>query len=419
MGLKDYIQGGRRGKDANRLEREAMSDPFLQDAMDGFDAVAGNHAQIIEQLEKKYTGATFVETGHAPSLRRTRMFYWSAAASVLILVGFSVFFFLDNPEKTMPAIAMLQSNETEQEIVNLSSEPEPVPIEESQQKIAIAEEKMSKSISTLTRPLTPHELSLLSTSHDVDVSDISVEKSPSTTSELDEVMDVSIVTDEVAVNAIVTEDIVTEKRASERIVASPAKATARKEQGRQTVRGKVIDETGEPLPGASITVKGTNTGTVTDIEGNFSLQVATDAPKLIASFVGFESQEVKPSDEEPTIVLKESVAALDEVVVVGYGTQRKSNITGAAASKIAAAPTITFGEKEFQDYCQQNGDKNICNGKGASVRVTFYIDETGKPAKIEFKNFSCEEAKKEMENLFSTSPAWTKTNRKVTMTIKW
>jgi len=390
MGLKDYIQGDRRGKDANRLEREAMSDPFLQDAMDGFDAVAGNHAQIIEQLEKKYTGATFVETGHAPSLRRTRMFYWSTAASVLILVGFSVFFFLDNPEKTAPAIAMLQSNETEQEIVNLSSEPEPVKMEETQQEMQVVAKRVTPA------PTSRQSINL----------------------ELDEWWDVSEI-DTIVADAIVVDEIVTEKRASERIVASPAKGAARKEQGRQMVRGKVIDETGEPLPGASITVKGTTTGTVTDIEGNFSLQVATDAPKLIASFVGFESQEIKPSGEEPTIVLKESDAALDEVVVVGYGTQRKTNITGATASKIATVPTTTFGEKEFQYYCQQNGDKNICNGKGASVRVTFYIDETGKPAKIEFKNFSCEEAKKEMENLFSTSPAWTKTNRKVTMTIKW
>ena len=53
MNLKEYIQGKRYGKEANQLEREAMNDPFLQDAIDGFDSVQGEHLQVIEALEKK------------------------------------------------------------------------------------------------------------------------------------------------------------------------------------------------------------------------------------------------------------------------------------------------------------------------------------------------------------------------------
>ena len=339
MGLKDYIQGDRRGKEANRLEREAMSDPFLQDAMDGFDAVSGNHAQIIEQLEKKYTGVTIVETGHAPSLRRTRMFYWSIAASVLILIGISVYFFLDNPEKTTPAIAMLQSDESREEIIIEDGSTAPLIFD-----------------STLSAASQPDRSSRKDLSGSIDLTVSKQAKAQElTVRSIDEVMDVSvdneIVADEITADAIVTEEIVVEERLINNFVASPTKVVAKKEQDTQTIHEK---------------------------------------------------------------------AEVDEVVVVGYGTQKRSAVTGAApsASKSAAAPR-SFGEKEFQDYCQQNGDKNICAEKGASVRVTFFIDETGKPTKIEFRNYSCEDAKKEMENLLSSSPAWTKTNRKVTMTIKW
>ena len=84
-----------------------------------------------------------------------------------------------------------------------------------------------------------------------------------------------------------------------------------------------------------------------------------------------------------------------------------------------ARAVASFGEKEFQAYSQQKADKNVCDGKGATVKVSFFIDKSGKPSKIKFKSYSCEDAKKEIENLLSISPVWTETGRKVTMTIQW
>ena len=237
------------------------------------------------------------------------------------------------------------------------------------------------------------------------------------------IVDNATVVEEVVAQEIIPQEIVSEQRVSDSFVASPARTMARGElpRSRQTIRGKVVDETGNPLPGASITVKGTTTGTVTDINGAFALQVATDSPKLIANFVGYETREINPSGEEQTVVLKESNLAISEVVVVGYGTQKKQSVTGAVSvvKEKDLEPPTTFGEKEFQKYCQERADKNICSGKGATVKLSFFIDETGKPTKIEFKKYTCEDAKKEIENLLSSSPAWTSTNRKVTLTIKW
>lgn len=93
------------------------------------------------------------------------------------------------------------------------------------------------------------------------------------------------------------------------------------------VVGVVRDAEGEPIIGANITVKGQTTGTITDISGNFSI----DAPVgsvLKVSFIGFETQNVKVTGEKLTVTLKEEANALDEVVVVGYGLVKKSDLTG-------------------------------------------------------------------------------------------
>ena len=96
----------------------------------------------------------------------------------------------------------------------------------------------------------------------------------------------------------------------------------------QTVSGKVTDENGEPLPGATVLEKGTTNGTTTDIEGSFEFNASEDAT-LIISFVGYLSQEIAVNNRSIIdIQLKVDSEQLEEVVVVGYGTMRKSDLTG-------------------------------------------------------------------------------------------
>ena len=95
------------------------------------------------------------------------------------------------------------------------------------------------------------------------------------------------------------------------------------------VTGKVTDENGEPLPGAAIIEKGTTNGTISDLDGSFSLTVPKGAIILV-SFVGYTPQEITVGDQlEINIQLEPDIYSLEEVVVVGYGTQRKSNVVGA------------------------------------------------------------------------------------------
>ncbi len=98
------------------------------------------------------------------------------------------------------------------------------------------------------------------------------------------------------------------------------------------ISGTITDNDEQPLPGANIVEKGTSNGTQTDFDGNFSLTVQNENAILIVSYLGFITQEVAVNNQKNiTVALKEDAAKLDEVVVIGYGTQKKSDVTGAVA----------------------------------------------------------------------------------------
>ncbi len=97
----------------------------------------------------------------------------------------------------------------------------------------------------------------------------------------------------------------------------------------QTVRGQVTDETGESIPGANVLVQGTTSGSVTDIDGNYSIAASSDAV-LVFSFVGYHTQTVNVDGRsEINVEMVPDIQSLDEIVVIGYGTAKKSDLTGA------------------------------------------------------------------------------------------
>ena len=101
----------------------------------------------------------------------------------------------------------------------------------------------------------------------------------------------------------------------------------------QTITGNISDENGTPLPGANILEKGTTNGTQADFDGNFTISIEDENAILVVSYIGFATKEVQVNSQTNlSINLEESSAGLDEVVVVGFGTQKKLNLTGAVSS---------------------------------------------------------------------------------------
>ena len=104
------------------------------------------------------------------------------------------------------------------------------------------------------------------------------------------------------------------------------------QQQKQSVSGTIKDPVGEPVIGASILEKGTTNGTITDFDGNFTLNVAPGAT-LVISYIGYKNQEMKViPGKSLNIILQEDTETLEEVVVVGYGVQKKSDVTGSVTS---------------------------------------------------------------------------------------
>ncbi len=126
------------------------------------------------------------------------------------------------------------------------------------------------------------------------------------------------------------------------------------QQNNITITGTVTDNIGEPLPGVSIVVKGTTTGTITSIDGSYTLQNVEAGTTLVFSFIGFESQEVQVAGRSNIVItMLEETTDLNEVVVVGYGTAKKKDITG-AISNIKAEAIETQAPVAVQDILRSN-----------------------------------------------------------------
>ena len=115
----------------------------------------------------------------------------------------------------------------------------------------------------------------------------------------------------------------------------------------QTATGVVKDKTGEPMIGVNVLVKGTTNGTITDFDGNFTIPDVPGNATLVVSYIGYLTKEVK-AGQNLTIVLEEDNKTLDEVVVIGYGTVKRRDLTGAVASvtgeKLAANPVANVAQ---------------------------------------------------------------------------
>jgi len=120
--------------------------------------------------------------------------------------------------------------------------------------------------------------------------------------------------------------------------------------GQHQVSGKVVDTKNEPLIGVNIVEKGTSNGVITDIDGNYSIEVTDGNAVLVFSFIGFDNKEIPVNGQRSiNVTLEESLAELDEVVVVGYGTQKKASVTGAVSQiegeKLLKAPVGNITSK--------------------------------------------------------------------------
>lgn len=377
MRLSDYIQGLRKGKEAHRLEKESMKDPFLADAIDGYNQVEGNHEQRIEQLRIQISA-------RSTKKRNTYAIIWSVAACLVIGFGISSYFLFlkETPEPVIPIIP--------------------------QKEIALAPTK-TKTDST---PISPVSTKQADKKDIIAKSRTSISKLPSapiTTMPMEEE------TSDQTVAATDEEVIMTTGASNPESVKKMRIAKMAVIPTNDIIKGKVTDQKGEPLIGASVMYKGTNIGTVTDVNGEFSLLKKAENKQLTAQYIGYDPVEV-PVDTSRTmlIAMNEDQKGLSEVVVVGYGVNKKANKDN--------TPQPVDGKRKYQKYLKENlvhpTDETCAQVKGKVV-LTFLVNRDGRPFHIKVKKSLCESSDKEAIRLVQEGPDWTYGNKQAEVTVKF
>lgn len=379
MKLLDYIRGLRKGKEAHRLEKESMQDPFLADAMDGYNQVEGNHEQRIEKLRMQVSA-------HSAKKKNTYAITWSIAACLVIGFGISSYFLF------------LKKSMTDE--------------------VFIAEESVPAKLPEATTPATPTNPA--TPAAPVTPRADKKEMSASTVIEpmMEEALEQTAELQEVAPTMDTSESASDKKMRMAKVVTIP---------NSNIIQGKVTDEKGEPIIGASVAYKGTNIGTITNMNGEFSLVKKEGKKQLTAQFIGYDPVEI-PVDTSQTmlIAMNENKQTLNEVVVVGYGTNKNKKSTTVVTAKEQADKDITpqpvIGKRKYQKYLKENlvrpTDEKCAQVKGKVV-LTFLVNKEGRPFYIKVKESLCESSDKEAIRLIQEGPDWIYGNKSVEITVKF
>ena len=377
MRLSDYIQGLRKGKEAHRLEKESMKDPFLADAIDGYNQVEGNHEQRIEQLRIQIS---------ARSTKKSNSYaiIWSVAACLVIGFGISSYFLFlkETPEPVIPIIP-----QKEIALVPTKTKTDSTPISPVSMKQADKKDIIAKSRTTITKPPS------------VPITSMPMEEETS-----DHM--VAATDEEVIMTTGASDPESVKKMRIAKMAVIPTN---------DIIKGNVTDQKGEPLIGASVMYKGTNIGTVTDVNGEFSLLKKAENKQLTAQYIGYDPVEV-PVDTSRTmlIAMNEDQKGLSEVVVVGHGVNKKANKDN--------TPQPVDGKRKYLKYLKKNlvrpTDETCAQVKGKVV-LTFLVNRDGRPFHIKVKKSLCESSDKEAIRLVQEGPDWTYGNKQAEVTVKF
>ena len=418
MKLLDYIRGLRKGKEAHRLEKESMQDPFLADAMDGYNQVEGNHEQRIEKLRMQVSA-------HSAKKKSTYAITWSIAACLIIGFGISSYFlFL---KKSMTDEVFIAEESVSIKLAEPAAPPTPaIPATPTvpatpQKEIALATTKV-KTDSTPISEITARQ---------ADKKDMIAEIQTTSQPQGAPVAAVPMmeeVSEETAALQEVVATIDTFESESDKKMKLAKVATILPQNN--MIKGRVTDGKGEPLIGASVTYKGTNIGTITNMNGEFSLVKKDDKKRLTAEYIGYDPVEIQVDTSRTMLIaMNENKQTLNEVVVVGYGAKKnkKSTTLGSDAkvkeqTEKEITPQPVIGKRSYQKYLKEHlvrpTDEKCAQVKGKVV-LTFLINKEGRPFYIKVKESLCESADKEAIRLIQEGPDWIYGNKLAEVTVKF
>lgn len=385
MKLLDYIRGLRKGKEAHRLEKESMKDPFLADAMDGYQQMEGNHEQRIGKL-KVQVAAYAANKRNLPKKRNSHAATWSIAASLVIGIGISTYFLFLKEELADDTLMVVNKELTPQP---------PEPIITIKDTVSLVAAKMKQ--------------------------DSFAEASTKTISKKDRIARVKATSQSpappmasVPIMEVTSNEAALEEEPQSEGDTSHAEANKRKilrtlYLSKNLIKGRVTDEKGNPIAGANVLYTGTKIGTVTNTHGEFVLARKEGNQQLTARYNGYHPVEI-PVDTNRTmlIALNEDKQALSETTVVNRGEPQ--------------TPEPVIGKRKYKKYLKKNlirPTDETCKNVQGKVTLTFMVDEEGTPQHIIVLQGLCESADKEAIRLIREGPKWTTGNLPARVTVQF
>jgi hypothetical protein len=377
-GFFRYHQDRLSGKERNSFERELQKDPFAEEAAEGFSLIsekdAENDISDLQYLLKKRTSG------------KRRLIFLRIAASIAVLTLISTVYIFLEKNKTTEKLADNSVPPPELKIIMGEPLTEQVSRDVTEKyKEATQDKKTEKSAGKITEP----EAVVSSAPPGKEFAGINRK-------------DDSIKTLKVEYARAL---IAAEKR------PAPASAMAQdRSVSSHSIRGKILSsEDNLPLPGVSVVIKGTNTGAITDLAGNFSIKTPdTSRVTLVADYIGMERKEFIANTNKPAdIKLDPSLASLSEVVVTGYGIKR-DDTDNEEVSPEHSPPQPSVGKSKFNKYVQENLHRpdTLTKGQRVVVILGFLVRSDGSLDSIRIVRSPGRLFSDEAIRVLKSGPAW-------------
>lgn len=381
-----YRENKMTNKERNAFEKELQKDPFLEEAFEGLSQLGTE--EVTSDISKLRSRII------APRQHKSRFVYYRIAASVTVLMAISTLFIIIERNRSHERLALDES------IVPA------VEIQESKGFKAPSEIKISQDAAR-------NEPAAVRKQKGTDKMDGGYAKQ-----NIAQADDKAIVRKR---DSGIMDKIAEPVRiAEEEVMAAPLAAARSEQDYLPLISGRILSsDDSKPIPGASVIVKGTNISTITDMDGNFSLAKGKIAGKpLVATFIGMEPKEFMPKgDTSLEITLNPSAVSLDEVVVVGYGVQKKADGAG-AVNKVNMADrfaTVEYtsaeplqGMAKFNNYIETNLVKPdiFTEGQRVVVVLSFKVKASGLLDSIKVIRSEGKPYSDEAIRLIKVGPAW-------------
>jgi len=428
--INKYLRGELTPAEMNALEKKALNDPFLADALEGVGEIP------VDDLESDLAvlRASLHHRVQGNALKVLPFWVWPARiAAGLILVALSTFVILQFRGNEPTDDLALKNEFAPSPQISEDKKVAPDSVEENRQFLSEAaveeneteaDEKPKEKASKPALPTEqPKATDQITSQADASAGALAKEE-PATREEAKDDADSEVIAENKAADIAATQAETegpqkkTEARKfiaedSERKDASaPSAARAKGLANSKVIRGRVLSDAGAGLPGVNVMIKGTNVGTVTDVSGTYQISVAQPNPMLVYSFIGFTSTEVEAGDKtELDVELSEDISQLSEVVVVGYAISTAG--TGDIPEPVELA-TPAGGRKAYKQYLEksmQYPEQALANNIEGKVTIQFTVETTGQLSEfrvIKGIGHGCDE---EVMRLVKQGPKWVPTRR--------